>query len=222
MGTLGAPSVLRSAACLPSSHRRAVRDHRGRRPCGRHRGGRRPAHVHRGRPALRRDLPARQPPAARRRHRARALAEPHRGRPLDLAGHDPAARAERAGRRQRHPRPAPLHLLRVVERAADTITLAARSPPQPGWPVPLATAVRYAVGGRRAHRHPHRAQRRVGRRALRRRRPPLRAGRATPPPTTACSAGRGHVAPAAGWPAHRPGPAGPRPRLPRRPPAARD
>jgi aldose 1-epimerase len=33
----------------------------------------------------------------------------------------------------------------VVDRAADTITLAARVAPQPGWPVPLATQVRYAV-----------------------------------------------------------------------------
>ena len=33
----------------------------------------------------------------------------------------------------------------VVERATDTITLAARVAPQPGWPVPLATQVRYAV-----------------------------------------------------------------------------
>ena len=35
----------------------------------------------------------------------------------------------------------------VVERATDTITLAARVAPQPGWPVPLATQVRYAVSG---------------------------------------------------------------------------
>ena len=33
----------------------------------------------------------------------------------------------------------------VVDRAADAITLAARVAPQPGWPVPLATQVRYAV-----------------------------------------------------------------------------
>jgi aldose 1-epimerase len=33
----------------------------------------------------------------------------------------------------------------VVERATDTITLAARVAPQPGWPVPLSTQVRYAV-----------------------------------------------------------------------------
>jgi aldose 1-epimerase len=33
----------------------------------------------------------------------------------------------------------------VVERATGTITLAARVAPQPGWPVPLATQVRYAV-----------------------------------------------------------------------------
>ena len=33
----------------------------------------------------------------------------------------------------------------VVDRAPDTITLAARVAPQPGWPVPLATQVRYAV-----------------------------------------------------------------------------
>ena len=33
----------------------------------------------------------------------------------------------------------------VVDRAADAITLAARVAPQPGWPVPLATQVRYVV-----------------------------------------------------------------------------
>jgi aldose 1-epimerase len=33
----------------------------------------------------------------------------------------------------------------VVERSADAITLGARVAPQPGWPVPLATQVRYAV-----------------------------------------------------------------------------
>ena len=33
----------------------------------------------------------------------------------------------------------------VVDRAPDSITLAARVAPQPGWPVPLATQVRYAV-----------------------------------------------------------------------------
>ena len=33
----------------------------------------------------------------------------------------------------------------VTDRAADAITLAARVAPQPGWPVPLATQVRYAV-----------------------------------------------------------------------------
>jgi aldose 1-epimerase len=35
---------------------------------------------------------------------------------------------------------------RVAERGADTITLAATVAAQPGWPVPLATTVRYAVG----------------------------------------------------------------------------
>ncbi len=34
----------------------------------------------------------------------------------------------------------------VGERAADTITLQAKVAAQPGWPVPLATSVRYAVG----------------------------------------------------------------------------
>ena len=34
----------------------------------------------------------------------------------------------------------------VVDRAADAITLAARVAPQNGWPVPLATEIRYAVG----------------------------------------------------------------------------
>jgi aldose 1-epimerase len=33
----------------------------------------------------------------------------------------------------------------VVERSTDAITLAARVAPRPGWPVPLATQVRYAV-----------------------------------------------------------------------------
>ena len=33
----------------------------------------------------------------------------------------------------------------VADRAADAITLAARVAPQPGWPVPLATQVRYVV-----------------------------------------------------------------------------
>lgn len=35
---------------------------------------------------------------------------------------------------------------RVAERDADAITLAAKVAAQPGWPVPLATTVRYAVG----------------------------------------------------------------------------
>ena len=54
--------------------------------------------------------------------------------------------AERTGPRQRHPRAAAAHLYQVGERAADTITLQARVAAQPGWPVPLATSVRYAVG----------------------------------------------------------------------------
>ncbi len=37
-------------------------------------------------------------------------------------------------------------LYRVGERSADAITLHAVVPPQPGWPVPLDTSVRYAVG----------------------------------------------------------------------------
>jgi aldose 1-epimerase len=36
-------------------------------------------------------------------------------------------------------------LYRVGERSADAITLHATVPPQPGWPVPLATSIRYAV-----------------------------------------------------------------------------
>ncbi|WP_172168067.1 aldose 1-epimerase family protein [Pseudonocardia broussonetiae] len=35
---------------------------------------------------------------------------------------------------------------RVEERTPDSVTLAAVVAPQPGWPVPLATTVRYAVG----------------------------------------------------------------------------
>ncbi|NMH97510.1 aldose 1-epimerase family protein [Pseudonocardia sp. K10HN5] len=35
---------------------------------------------------------------------------------------------------------------RPVERTPDSITLAAVAVPQPGWPVPVATTVRYAVG----------------------------------------------------------------------------
>lgn len=37
-------------------------------------------------------------------------------------------------------------LYRVGERSADAITLHATVAPQPGWPVPLETSVRYAVG----------------------------------------------------------------------------
>jgi aldose 1-epimerase len=37
-------------------------------------------------------------------------------------------------------------LYRVGERSAEAITLHAVVPPQPGWPVPLDTSVRYAVG----------------------------------------------------------------------------
>ena len=38
-------------------------------------------------------------------------------------------------------------LYRVHERADDAITLVAVIPPQPGWPVALATGIRYAVDG---------------------------------------------------------------------------
>lgn len=37
-------------------------------------------------------------------------------------------------------------LYRVAEQAADAVTLTAVVPEQPGWPVPLDTAVRFAVG----------------------------------------------------------------------------
>jgi aldose 1-epimerase len=37
-------------------------------------------------------------------------------------------------------------LYRVGERSAEAITLRAVVPPQPGWPVPLDTSIRYAVG----------------------------------------------------------------------------
>src|SRR3954453_16745828 len=61
------------------------------------------------------------------------------GTPQQLALNDPAAGNAIHG------------LLRytfyeVVDRATDTITLAARVAPPAGWPVPLVTQVRYAVG----------------------------------------------------------------------------
>ena len=66
-------------------------------------------------------------------------------------------------------------LYRVHERTDDAVTLVAVIPPQPGWPVALATGIRYAVDGGpgRAHGHPHRAQRRHRAGAVRRRRAPL-------------------------------------------------
>ena len=95
----------------------------------------------------------------------------------------------------------------VVERAADTITLAARVAPQPGWPVPLATQVRYAVAADGLTVTHTVTQRRRGRRAVRRRRPPLRPGRRHRHRRLHAAARRHHGAPAAGRPAHRPGPA---------------
>ena len=109
----------------------------------------------------------------------------------------------------------------VVDRAADAITLAARVAPQPGWPVPLATQVRYAVAADGLTVTHTVSNIGAGRRAVRRRRPPLRPRRRHAPPTTAhCSSPRRRPCRSSSGLPDRPGPAGRgRRRLPRRPPA---
>ena len=99
-------------------------------------------------------------------------------------------------------------LYRVHERADDAITLVAVIPPQPGWPVALATGIRYAVDGEGltvTH-----TVRNVGRaRAVRRRRAPLPARGRHPHRRLRAHRPRRAHHPARGRPAHRPRPAVP-------------